>query len=410
MEIKDLPDILTLKQACEALNCHPNTLRQWDSKGLLRAIRFGTRGDRRYKKADVQKLLDGGSVASVKNGPKVLDLFSGCGGLSYGFGKQGYEIIAGVDNWRDSLDTFERNHPGARGVVLDLANVTSEQLAGLADAVDLVIGGPPCQGFSISGKRDPNDPRNKLYRGFVRTVEHFKPKAFVMENVPNLVSMENGAIKDAILEDFRSLGYDVKYKVLLASDYGVPQNRRRVVFVGTLGPNRFEFPVGKHVGLENKVTCAAALSDLPEDSVEDGGAYPDNPRSEYQAMMRKRSQAVFNHQITNHDQKTISTIALVPDGGNYKDLPEHLRDTRKVHIAWTRYRSDKPSLTIDTGHRHHFHYSFNRIPTVRESARLQSFPDDFLFLGSKTSQYKQVGNAVPPLMAEEIAKALLIVL
>jgi len=128
--------------------------------------------------------------------------------------------------------------------------------------------------------------------------------------------------------------------------------------------------------------------------------------SQYQAKMRGKTSRIFNHEITNHDKKTVETIALVPDGGNYKDLPAHLRNTRRVNIAWTRYSSDKPSLTIDTGHRHHFHYKYNRIPTVRESARLQSFPDDFIFMGSKTSQYKQVGNAVPPIMAEQIAKAL----
>jgi DNA (cytosine-5)-methyltransferase 1 len=123
-------------------------------------------------------------------------------------------------------------------------------------------------------------------------------------------------------------------------------------------------------------------------------------------MIRGKSKNVHNHIITKHDQKTISIISLVPDGGNYKSLPEELRQTRKVNIAWTRYASTKPSLTIDTGHRHHFHYKYNRIPTVRESARLQSFPDDFIFIGSKTSQYKQVGNAVPPIMAKAIASAL----
>lgn len=409
MEIKDLPEVLTLKQACEVLNCHPNTLRQWDTKGLLRAIRFGTRGDRRYRKAEVLKIFesDGSAFMPSTRGLKVIDLFSGCGGLSYGFARQGFEVVAGIDNWQDSLTTFEKNHPGARGLVMDLGDISAEQLSSISSNVDIVIGGPPCQGFSISGKRNPNDPRNRLYRGFVKAVEHYRPKAFVMENVPNLISMQGGAIKNSILEDFRSLGYDVKYKILLSSDYGVPQNRRRVVFVGTLGPNKFEFPTGRHIRPEDKVTCLDALSDLPENSIQDEDAYSANPKTEYQKLMRKRSNIVFNHQTTNHDQKTIDTIALVPDGGNYKNLPEHLQNTRKVHIAWTRYNSKKPSLTIDTGHRHHFHYLYNRVPTVRESARLQSFPDDFRFFGSKTSQYKQVGNAVPPLMAEEIAKALI---
>jgi len=341
--------------------------------------------------------------------PRVLDLFSGCGGLSYGFMQAGFGIVGAIDNWKDALDTFEKNHAGSVVKLVDLGNFDKADLKQFGE-VDVVIGGPPCQGFSISGKRDPNDPRNKLYRGFVKIVEELKPKAFVMENVPNLVSTESGKIKDMIIQNFNDLGYEVKYKVLLASDYGVPQNRRRVIFVGTRGDNLFRFPEGKHKDKEDKVTCSMALSDLPEHSVEDETMYMISAACPYQRQMRKNSNKIFNHETTNHEKKTIDTISLVPDGGNYKDLPPHLRNTRKVNIAWTRYNSQKPSLTIDTGHRHHFHYKWNRVPTVRESARLQSFPDDFIFLGSKTSQYRQVGNAVPPYLAEAIAHELMRVL
>jgi len=142
---------------------------------------------------------------------------------------------------------------------------------------------------------------------------------------------------------------------------------------------------------------------LPKNSLEDGCQYPINPKSVFQREMRNGNKVVFNHQITNHNEKTVEIIAMVPDGGNYKDLPKELHETRKVNIAWTRLNSKKPSFTIDTGHRHHFHYEFNRVPTVRESARIQSFRDEFIFCGSKTSQYKQVGNAVPPLLAKAIA-------
>lgn len=329
-------------------------------------------------------------------------MFSGCGGMSLGFSRQGYEIAAAVDNWKDALFTFDKNHVGAKTILTDLGNFRPSEIMASAGPVDAVIGGPPCQGFSISGKRNPDDPRNRLYKGFVKTVSYFKPRAFVLENVPNLVSMAAGQIKDLILKDFTGLGYDVKYKVLLASDYGVPQNRRRVFFVGVRGKNAFEFPVPTAA----RVTCSQALSDLPEESVPDGGAYVTPPESKYQAASRRGCVKIYNHQATVHEEKTVSTIALVPDGGNYKDLPSHLRNTRRVNIAWTRYSSDKPSYTIDTGHRHHFHYKYNRIPTVRESARLQSFPDSFIFYGTRTSQYKQVGNAVPPLMAEKMAAAL----
>lgn len=340
---------------------------------------------------------------------RVLDLFSGCGGLSLGFQSAGFEVIAGIDNWSDALLTFERNHPGARAMQVDLGNFKERDFATLKGKVDVVIGGPPCQGFSISGKRNPNDPRNKLYKGFVKTVRFFSPQAFVLENVPNLVSMDNGSIRDAIIRDFKSLGYSVSYKILLASDFGVPQNRRRVFFVGIKNGKTFEFPDSTLTD-GGKVTAKDALSDLPESSVADGKKYPRQPRSAYQKKMRKDSKSLFNHQATEHDAKTIKIISMVPDGGNYKDLPERFRGTRNVHIAWTRYSSKKPSNTIDTGHRHHFHYEFNRVPTVRESARLQSFPDNFVFSGCKTSQYKQVGNAVPPLLAEAVAKGLLAVL
>ena len=270
------------------------------------------------------------------------------------------------------------------------------------NSVDVIIGGPPCQGFSIAGKRIVNDDRNKLYKGFVRMVEYFKPKAFVMENVPNILSIGDGAVRETIINDFKSLGYTVETKVLTASDYGVPQNRRRAVFVGlTKGNFDFDIPM-----VAEKVTTEEALSDLPEQSIEDGGKYSVESTSGYQKLMRINSIGVYNHEVTQHNEQTVRIISMVPDGGNYKDLPKEFQETRKVHIAWTRLNSKRPSITIDTGHRHHFHYKWNRVPTVRESARIQSFPDDFIFLCSKTSQYKQVGNAVPPLMAKAIAEQL----
>lgn len=193
--------------------------------------------------------------------------------------------------------------------------------------------------------------------------------------------------------------------LLMASDYGVPQNRRRAIFVGLLNSEeKFVFPMP----FENeKVTSKEALSDLPEQSIEEGGGYPTPPQSDYQRQMRWNSEHVHNHEITIHNERTKEIISLVPDGGNYKDLPIELQGTRNVHIAWTRLNSEKPSFTIDCGHNHHFHYQYNRVPTVRESARLQSFPDNFIFIGKKGSQLKQVGNAVPPLFAKAIATQLL---
>jgi len=335
----------------------------------------------------------------------VLDLFCGCGGMSLGFEEAGYHVLLGIDIWKDALETYKYNHKQSQTLCADMASLDPKEVEDLlgAKTVDVIIGGPPCQGFSIAGKRIVDDERNKLYKGFVRMVEHFKPKAFVMENVPNILSIGGGAVKEAILNDFKDLGYQVVVQVMLASNYGVPQNRRRAVFVGLRSGEAYNFPLPYDMP---GVTSKEALSDLPESSLEQGADYPIAPLSEYQKMIRNGSHGVYNHDITIHNERTKEIIAMVPDGGNYKDLPIELQQTRKVHIAWTRLNSRKPSFTIDCGHNHHFHYKYNRVPTVRESARIQSFPDKFIFLGNKGSQLKQVGNAVPPLMAKAISEQL----
>ena len=302
----------------------------------------------------------------------IIDLFCGAGGFSYGMSDLGAEIVAGFDNDQIALDTFKANHPNAEIFNADLSNKI-KNINDFLD-IDLVIGGPPCQGYSISGLRDPKDFRNQLYKVYFNTLKVLKPRVFILENVPNMVS------------------------VLTASDFGIPQRRKRVFFFGC----RDKFFELKKSESNISVTCKDALSDLPDFDMDNGEEYFSLPKGAYQQKMRDQSNGVWNHILTKHTKKTKDIISLVPDGGNYKDLPAELQNTRKVNIAWTRFNSKKESFTIDTGHRHHFHYQFNRIPTVRESARLQSFYDKFIFYGSKTSQYKQVGNAVPPLLASEI--------
>lgn len=338
-----------------------------------------------------------------------IDLFSGCGGMSLGFEQVGFKNLLAIDCWKDALITYANNRTDAKTLCEDLAMIDPDRIKkkyNIAD-VDVIIGGPPCQGFSIAGKRIIEDERNNLYKAFVGFVGCFRPKAFVMENVPNILSIGHGMVKESIIKDFENLGYKVSVQVIIASDYGVPQNRRRAIFVGILDGRSFDFSELRKI---DKVTSYDALSDLTEDSLADGSPYSIEPTCDFQRYARKDSIGVFNHMVTMHNEKTKEIIAMVPDGGNYKDLPMEFQQTRKVNIAWTRLCSTKPSFTIDTGHRHHFHYKWNRIPTVRESARLQSFPDSFIFYGSKTSQYKQVGNAVPPLMAKAIAQELLNIL
>ena len=331
----------------------------------------------------------------------IIDLFCGAGGLSKGFEMAGCTVLAGFDNCEYSIKTFEENHKSATGILTDLSQPIPDIKS--YNDVQIVVGGPPCQGFSISGKRNPNDARNFFYKAYLHTLESLKPKYFIMENVPNLVSMDSGRIKKKIISDLSSIGYSVYSKILNAKDFGVPQSRRRVIFIGCLS--------GKNIAIKapdtKEISCYDAISDLPEESLMDGSSHAYTANSTYQREMRTKSATVWNHEVTNHSEKTKSIISLVPDGGNYKNLPSEFRKTRKVNIAWTRFNSKKPSNTIDTGHRHHFHYKWNRVPTVRESARLQSFSDDFVFYGSKTSQYRQVGNAVPPLMAQHVAHQLL---
>ena len=341
----------------------------------------------------------------------AIDLFSGAGGLSYGFESAGFNILLGIDNDEKALETFELNHNGAKSICGDITEITYEKdikpLIGDKE-IDVIIGGPPCQGMSLSGPRQFDDPRNKLYLSYIRLVSEIQPKAFVIENVPGLVGLFGGKIKDSIIEKFTDLGYSIQYKILCASDYGVPQNRRRVIFVGTK-KGEFQYPEPD----DTVITCKMALSDLPAlvDTLGDEEMpYETEPQNDYQRLMRVNSACVRNHIAANHSEKVKNIISLVPAGGNYKDLPEKYRNTRNFHVAWTRFPDDKPAPTIDTGHRHHFHYKYNRVPTVRECARIQSFPDTFVFLGNKTQQFRQVGNAVPPLMAKRIADQIIMML
>lgn len=342
----------------------------------------------------------------------TIDLFSGAGGLSYGFQSAGFNMLLGIDSDEMALRTYKNNIKGSNTLCGDITQINYlEDIKPLlnGEKVDFIIGGPPCQGMSLAGNRELDDPRNKLYLSYLRILGEIRPKAFVIENVPGLLSLFNGEIKNSILNRLSEMNYHVKFNVLTASEYGVPQKRRRVFFVGIRNDINleFEFPSPKLA----QVTSKMALDDLPPlPSVdylgEDVQGYAIEPSNDYQRLMRKNSEAVYNHISARHTEKTREIISLVPDGGNYKDLPEKYRNSRHFHVAWTRFNSGKPAPTIDTGHRHHFHYKWNRVPTVRENARLQSFPDDFIFIGNKTQQFRQVGNAVPPLLAQSVAESL----
>ena len=344
----------------------------------------------------------------------VLDLFCGCGGLSKGFEEAGYNILMGIDFEQSALNTYNRNHKSAKGVLLDLSKQESfEEISKLLNGknIDVIIGGPPCQGFSLTGPRNFDDERNTLYLAMIESVRLYKPKAFLIENVPGMANLYKGAVRDEIIHRFSEMGYNVSYKIVCAADYGVPQIRKRLVFVGLKSDNSISYIFPEPILTEEEyITCEQAISDLPslENSLgEEVSQYECKPLSDFQKLMRSSSTLLYNHTAINHKTFVKEVIALVPDGGNHKNLPPGVGESRVFNMAWTRLNSRKPARTVDTGHRNLFHYKWNRCPTVRESARIQSFPDDFVFLGNRGQQNKQVGNAVPVLLAKALATQLL---
>lgn len=335
---------------------------------------------------------------------KIIDLFCGCGGLSKGFEDAGFETKIAIDMWGDAVKTYNHNRGKDIAICEDVHNWDDSFLEKLVADGDVVgiIGGPPCQGYSTVGTRDVNDPRNHLYKEYCRIVEKIKPEFFVIENVKGLTTLSGGAFRDDIISRFSALGYTVKYQILNAADYGIPQNRYRVFFVG-MKNDGFNFPKPQ----KDKVSTKEAIGDLPElYGVECKTEYIKEPTSEFAKRMRGCNTRLLNHEGTNHSQQTIDIIAMIKDGGKISDLPREYWEVRKYNKAFERMSSTGQSNTVDTGHRNYFHYEQNRIPSVRENARLQSFPDDFEVLGSKTSQYKQIGNAVPPMLAYVVAKSI----
>lgn len=331
---------------------------------------------------------------------KIIDLFCGIGGLSLGFEQAGFEVISAVDMWKDAIVTYNHNRENKIAKVETVEVFNDNELPELIKSVHItgIIGGPPCQGFSTVGRREVDDPRNKMYLEFYKAVKLASPDFFVIENVKGMLTLNKGAFVKDLIERFgpNGLGYNITYQLLNAADYGIPQNRYRVFYVG-IKNKRFEFPKP----LNTILTAKDGISDL-EGS--DSNHYGSTPQNDFQRAMRGKCKYPINQDYTSHTQQTIDIISQVPDGGNIRDLPREVWEVRKYNKAFERMGTFKPSNTIDTGHRNYFHYSEPRIPTVRESARIQSFPDDFEIVGTRGSQYKQVGNAVPPLLAKVIAE------
>ncbi len=347
----------------------------------------------------------------MNNNKTLIDLFCGAGGFSIGFEMEGFESVLAIDKWDDAVNTYNYNREHKCALSIDINDYSDEMLFKLKkdhNEITGVIGGPPCQGFSMVGKREIGDERNSLYLQYVRFVKTLMPKFFILENVKGLLSMEKGIYKDDIIKRFSDLGYNVNYRLLKASDYGVPQSRERVFFVG-LRKDLFNDVFFDFDRVEKKemVSTYDALCDLPSlDNNEDPTKYKTKPQNNFQSLMRQNSSKILNNEKTIHTEQTINIISRIKDGGNIRDLPEEYYKVRNYNAAFKRMNSKLPSGTIDCGHRNYFHYTENRVPTARESARIQSFPDTYFFTGNKGSQYTQIGNAVPVLLSNAIAKVI----
>lgn len=365
----------------------------------------------------------------------TIDLFSGCGGISLGFKWAGFNSVLASDIDENCEKTFFTNFPKVPFLCGDLSDFKKDDFDKIikSQSIDVIIGGPPCQGFSLANKnrnKVEEDPRNRLFYEFVKTIHWYNPKAFVMENVKGLLSMQSGKVIKQIEYEFENagdFGYEVKTKVLKASDYGVPQTRERVIVIGIRKDLNLipEFP---EKTVEREITVAEAISDLPKINAGEGSEnqeYPTEPQNEYQKLMRKKSQNVKNHIAMKHTQRLIERFKAIKHGQNLLDVwdthgaMQRGNPTEKSKVKFSqnnqRLFPDKPAPTIAASFQSNFIHPFlDRNFTAREGARLQSFPDDFVFEGMRTkmswekglSQYQQIGNAVPPLMAFEIAKTL----
>jgi DNA (cytosine-5)-methyltransferase 1 len=386
---------------------------------------------------------------------KVIDLFAGAGGLSCGLEMAGFSPILASDINPSYADTYQKNHPRTEVIVDDIRKICDRnitQILGLETGeLDLLAGGPPCQGFSINAPiRSLDDERNHLFKDYLRIAEALKPKAILIENVPGIVSLGKGTVVEQIYKELNRMGYSVKHRILFSGHYGVPQARFRTVFIAIKGKTKnIHFPEPTYnakatanftgakelclnilplisQNLNPHTTVWDAISDLPEIEPSNGKSngifdYAVEPKSEYQKKLRKNSTSIENHTCTKLGKINLERLKYIPQGGSWRDIPFDLlpaglkRARRSDHTK--RYGRLDPSglcSTILTKCDPHwgsfFHPIQDRVISVREAARIQSFPDMYIFHGSITQQYEQIGNAVPPFLAKAIGKTILKIL
>lgn len=354
-------------------------------------------------------------------GIKTVSLFSGGGGLDLGFKQAGFDIVWANDIDKDAVLSYEENI-GKHIVLEDIKKIDKS----IIPKADLIIGGPPCQSFSLVGKRNVDDERGQLVWSYLDVISEVQPKCFVFENVIGLKSAktkEGNLIIEDLIRAFKEKGYTVNWEIINAADFGVPQRRKRIFVVGVLGENKFEFPLPTHNenGSNNKkkwVSVHDALSDLPSPDNDGIFEYTVPPLTEYQKRIREGSKLITEHSLPRLSDLDRVIIDHIPVGGNYMDVPDWVPSKRIKKFKQTGGRTtcygrlipDKPSYTINT----HFnrpnvgcniHYAEKRLITVREAMRLQGFPDSYKIISTtKRGKHNIVGNAVPPILARALAE------
>ena len=343
---------------------------------------------------------------------KILDLFSGAGGFSYGMEKNThFKTVVALDFNEPALETFKYNMPWCECVVGDItSDLVKNKVINLSiqKGVNMIIGGPPCQGFSLKGKKlGLEDPRNFLFKEYLKIVETIQPEVFVIENVKALLSTSAGFFRDEIIRKVKAMGYFVDYGVLTATDFGVPQTRQRAIFICCKTKLiNLPKPTSKKV-----LTVRDAISDLSYLESNEGAFEQDyitEAQSDYQRARRNGSKTLHNHKASNHPEHAIAKLKMIPPECGKEHLPKELLGNQKFCGTWGRLKWDEPSPTIDTrfdacSNGTNNHPYLNRSITPREAARIQSFDDAFVFIGAKVHIRAQIGNAVPPLLAKAIA-------
>ena len=346
----------------------------------------------------------------------VVDLFAGVGGLSYGFSKlDDFNILVANEIEKDISKAYSLNHPNVNMINCDINSLTEDKLKEAIgnSKIDLVVGGPPCQSYSTLGKRQM-DERANLFMQYKRVLGILQPKAFVFENVTGILSMDGGKLFKKIQEEFESIGYKLKYQVLNAVDYGVPQLRERVILVGFKGENEFEYPKATHgKNLKPYVTLKDAIGDLPKiKSGESNDKYAKEPDNDFLSFVRNNNDKLDEHVAPKNGEHLIKIMEALKDGQSKDDLPESIKPKSGYGNTYAKLWWNKPSTTITRNFAcpsssRCIHPRDSRAMSIREGARLQSFPDDYKFYGSDGTKRLEIGNAVPPLLSIAIAKEML---